>query len=43
MGERYKNWMNALAFQLVIALTAGKDVTGETYLKKLAEAFYPFR
>jgi hypothetical protein len=42
MGEQYKNWMKALALQLVTALTTGKDVAGETYLKKLEEAFYNY-
>jgi hypothetical protein len=42
MGERYKNWMNALVWQVVIAIMVGKDVAGETYLKKLEEAFYNY-
>ena len=40
MGERYRNWMKALVWQVVIAIRVGKDVAGETYLKKLEKAFY---
>jgi predicted ArsR family transcriptional regulator len=42
MEERYHNWTNALAWQFVIAINVGKEVAGETYLKKLEEAFYKY-
>ncbi len=40
MGERYKNWMEALARWTVIAIAVGKEVAGEAYLKRLEEEFY---
>ena len=42
MEKRYRNWTNALAWQLVIAINVGKEIAGETYLEKLEEAFYNF-
>jgi hypothetical protein len=42
MEERYKNWMKALVWQVVIAIKVGKELAGESYLEKLEEAFYDF-
>jgi len=42
MGEKYKNWMNALVWQVVIAIKVGEEVAGEAYLEKLEKAFYDF-
>lgn len=42
MGGKYKYWMEALVWQVVIAIGVGKEVAGERYLKKLEEASYNF-
>jgi len=42
MGEKYKNWIESLVWQVVIAIGVGKEVAGENYLKKLEEASYSF-
>jgi hypothetical protein len=42
MGERYRNWMNALFWQVIIAIMVGKEIAGEAYLEKLEKAFYDY-
>ena len=40
MGQRYKNWMEALARYTVIAFNVGKELAGEKYVERLKEEFY---
>lgn len=39
MGKRYKNWTESLARQMVILYQVGREVGGEKFLDKLAEAY----
>ena len=39
MGQRYKNWMEALARQVVALFRVGKEVGGEQFVQRLRETF----
>lgn len=40
MEERYRTWVESLARYTVMAFQVGKELAGETYLKRLEEEFY---
>ncbi|HEX76764.1 MAG TPA: hypothetical protein G4O12_09350 [Dehalococcoidia bacterium] len=40
MGQRYKNWVDALSRYTVIAFNVGKEVAGEKYVERVREEFY---
>ena len=40
MGQRYKNWMEALARYTVITFNVGKELAGERYIERVKEEFY---
>jgi hypothetical protein len=40
MCERYKNWVQTLAMYVRITFHVGKELGGETYIKRLEEEFF---
>ena len=40
MGQRYKNWVDALSRYVVLAFNVGKELAGEKYVERLKEEFY---
>jgi len=40
LGKRYKNWMEALARQMITIYRVGEEVGGEKFVERLKEEYY---
>lgn len=40
MGKRYKNWTDALAYQMMILYRVGKETGGQNFIERLKEEYY---
>lgn len=40
MGKRYKNWTDALAYQMMVLYRVGKETGGNNFIKRLKEEYF---
>jgi hypothetical protein len=40
MGKRYKNWTEGLAMQMMVLYRVGKELAGDTFVKRLKEEYF---
>ena len=40
MGQRYKNWVDSMALQMIMLYQVGREVGGDRFIERLREEYY---